>query len=175
MCERPSTKHGRGSSLWSRCFWLLMCVAHAPALASVFEAGVKDGMMSGPLGGCIALTACMVFFVLKTLDVPFLRLNLDRRALAIMVLAVGLVHHDCLGPTVDTATVVNCVAIVATASLVAPALAARARLLAPVRTSCSTISPVLIGRRTGNNCLDETQPCCWVLALRLFSMRGPPV
>ncbi len=153
-----------------------MCLAHAPAIVSVWEAYLhQGGTKSDPLVGCIALTACMLFFVLKTSDVAFLRLNLDRRALVVVVLAVGLIHSDCLGSTADSAAVANCVAIIATTSLAGGLiLLARARGDAPARHARSSIAPILIGRFTGNNLLDETRPCCWVLALGLFSLRAPP-
>lgn len=175
MCDKPSSTYRRGTSILSRCFWLLMCLAHAPAIVSVWEAYVQGGTTSNPLVGCTAVTACMLFFVLKILDVPFLRLNLDRRALVVVVLAVGLIHYDCLGSAADSAAVANCVAIIATTSLAGGLiLLARARGHAPQRHARSSVAPILLGRFTGNNLLDETRPCCWVLALGLFRLRAPP-
>ena len=127
------------------------------------------------LGGCVVLTASMLLFGLKTYDVAFLRLHPDRRAFVAIALAVGLIHFDCLEPTLDSATVANGVAIVATTSLVAGMnLAGRRLCRAPAGNTRSSPFPSLTGRSNGNLCLDDTRPRCWVLALGLFALRAPP-
>ncbi len=152
-----------------------MGVAHTPALLSAWEAYLQGGMRMELLGGCVVLTASMLLFALKTCDVAFLRFHPDRRAFVAMVLAVGLIHFDCLGPTADPAAVASGAAIVATTSFVAGlTLAGRAISRVPARNTGSSHYPSLIGRFTGSLWLDETRPHCWVLALGLFALRAPP-
>ncbi|MHC4697490.1 MAG: hypothetical protein ACYTFA_12180 [Planctomycetota bacterium] len=175
MSDKPSNTVRTKSSILSRCFWLLMGVAHTPALVSAWESYLQGGMRMELLGGCIVLTASMLLFALKTCDVAFLRLNPDRRALLAMVLAVGLIHFDCLSRTLDSASVANGAAIVATTSLAAGlTLAGRALSRALARSTGSSHYPSLLGRFTRNLCLDDSRPCCWVLALGLFALRAPP-
>ncbi len=159
----------------SRCFWALMGVMHAAALfaswRSVFEAG---GGASG-LTGCFTLTLSMLFFLLKVGGVSFLRFRPSRRALVVACLLVAWIHVDCFDPNLKASLTGNGTDLVATTILVSGLTrvpkATRSvleRHLAPLRVQGTT-------RRSGETIwLDDSRPCCWVLASHLFRLRAPP-
>ena len=75
-----------------RALWLLMLAVHVPAVLKCLWG------QSGPVSqehnivaGVGLLLAC-VFFVLKILDLPWLRFKTDRRSLFTLALTVALVH-----------------------------------------------------------------------------------
>ena len=81
----------------SRALWASMALLHAPALAASWKRFVQSGLDWGLLGGCLGLGAAMLFFVLKLWGVRFLRFRTDRRSLAVMAVAVALLHADAIG------------------------------------------------------------------------------
>ena len=72
----------------SQVTWGALLVFHLVLLVS----GLGDD--SRGLGAQLALFVSTVFFGLKLLDVPFLRLRSARRAIILYVIVTALVHHD---------------------------------------------------------------------------------
>ncbi|MBN2448076.1 MAG: hypothetical protein JXO22_15205 [Phycisphaerae bacterium] len=70
-------------------FWATMFCLHAPALIGVLSAG--DGS-SSRLARCLILLPTQLFFLLKLLDVPWLRLPGGRRTLTAFCVIVLLLH-----------------------------------------------------------------------------------
>lgn len=79
--------------LLARGFWLALLVGHA-WLAWRSVAGVSVGQWD--VGGLLLLTLSNALFILKLLDVRWLRLPRDARGLMLVVLAFGLVHVGAL-------------------------------------------------------------------------------
>ncbi len=109
MSENPGS---RPVSLGGRLFWALMLLAHAPAwLTIITERSAPPD--AGTLIRWLLLTLSQVFFLLKLLDVPWLRLPADRRALLAVTLAFALLHGDVAarvlreGPARDTAVMLT--------------------------------------------------------------------
>jgi hypothetical protein len=93
----PLIQHLRSRATWSafawRCFWLVMLVGHLPATLASLDAGVSN------LPRIAILLLAQTLFVLKLLDVRWLRVrNCPRTWLAICVgvalLHAGAVTHD---------------------------------------------------------------------------------
>lgn len=84
--------------LWSRLFWLAMLIGHAPAQFIAYRHWITHGLDSHDLVGQVVLAISMIFFLLKFIDVKWLRCRVDGRSLVTMTLVVALLHWDCLRP-----------------------------------------------------------------------------
>ena len=157
-----------------RCFWAVMGIAHTPALIGAWGSFLEGGMKVSSLGGCVFLTASMLFFALKLYGVHFLRFHPGRRSILALVLVVGLIHFDCLRPAFASAGAEDCVAIIATTSLVGVAVLASKRWPASVHSKIGTGLYFLPRRFSGRILIESFDPRCWVLALGLFRLRAPP-
>ena len=161
-------------STWNRGFWALMGIMHAPALAGAWRSCIDTGVTLELLGGCLAITASMLFFVLKFWGVSFLRFRADRRSWLAMLLAVGLIHLNCLRPVFNHADGADYAAIVITVSVVAGVTeVCRTYRKSSVRAKASRRSDST-ARFAGTVWLDAWRPHCWVLASYLFRLRAPP-
>lgn len=156
-------------------FWLIMLVAHAPALLGAWRSVVANGFEGEQFGACLVLTLSMLFFGLKVRDIAVLRLRTGRRSFVVACIVVALLHVNVLQPQGDSAAVPQCITLVATTWLIGQLPLIRrafraygSRVLAAHRrlfqiTSCrNTVW------------LDAFRPRCWVLAFRLFILRAPP-
>lgn len=85
------------SPLAGKCFWALMVVLHVPSLIASWRVFVQSGLDPGELGGCLGLSASMLFFVLKLRGVACLRFRIDRRSLVAISVAIVLMHADAIG------------------------------------------------------------------------------
>ncbi|UCC31903.1 MAG: hypothetical protein JSU86_06420 [Phycisphaerales bacterium] len=172
--KSTSYSHPLANAL-NRGFWLLMLLAHAPALFSAWRCCLADGLQLDLLGGCLVLTASMVFFVLKLRDIGWLRFRTDRRSLLALGLVVALIHLDCLRPGLRTEVASKCAVVLVTTAVVV----AVPRLTRLLRSACGqrgTTRKCRLpdGRSLDNAWLDTSQPHCWVLACNLFRLRAPP-
>lgn len=80
-----------------RAFWAALLVMHAAGLVTVV-AEWSSGAIEATAGGlrAAAMGAAIVFFVLKIVDVPALRLNPGWRSVVASALAVALLHMGVL-------------------------------------------------------------------------------
>ena len=159
----------------NRGFWAVMLLAHAPALISAWRYCFTDGVKLELLGGCVVLTASMIFFVLKLRGVGWLRFHTDRHSLVALCLVMTLIHLDCIRPGLRSEVVSKCAVILVTTTAVvaAPRLVRLARSAAG-RGGASPKSHPPDGRSPNDAWLDTFEPHCWVLAANLFRLRGPP-
>ncbi len=75
-----------------RALWLLMLAGHVPAvLKCLWSQSDPVSQEHNIVAGVGLLLAC-VFFVLKILDLPWLRFKTDRRSLFTLAMTVALVH-----------------------------------------------------------------------------------
>lgn len=168
------------SSIPGRLAWLLIGVAHAPALASSWRnllAGHSGfgGFSASGLLGFFSLLAAVLFFALKAFDAPFLRLRLTNRAWVALIMAAALIHVDALGPEIDGSLVPHVAKIVAASFLVGGLASNRKRL--PGTTA-------YVGKRRqahrprivfwNSTTVETYSRPGWLLASRLHALRGPP-
>lgn len=163
--------------VWSlrRVLWVAMAVGHIPAFFGVWKTSLQSGFDGGKLEGCIGLTLAMLFFILKIVDVVFLRLRTSRRAWVAMGLVVALLHFEALAPDVGPAPIPKYATILATTLLVTrlPRLRRVVRFAAAgVFSLFKRHTPLAHSHETV--WLDTRRPHCWLLASRVFFGRAPP-
>lgn len=76
-------------------FWLILLAAHLLAVPSIVDglAGVHPSQeLAAPLLRAVWLAASVVFFLLKIVDVPWLRFTSGRRSVVSAALAIALFH-----------------------------------------------------------------------------------
>jgi hypothetical protein len=140
-----------------------------------WEHWIGGGFDPRGLGGLATLSLAMVFFALKIVDVPWLRLRTDHRSLVAMGLVVALLHVDVIRPDTAVANVPEYTTLVASTLLVAGALRRSRRYMNTSRCASrdvASMSPLLRSNETA--WLDAFRPHCWVLASRLYLLRAPP-
>lgn len=167
--RRPSNSVGRG-------IWLAVALAHGPGLVGAWERWIGGGFDPRGLGGLVTLSLAMVFFALKIVDVPWLRLRTDRRSLVAMGLVVALLHVDVIRPDAVVANIPEYTTLMASTLLAAGALRRSRRCISTCRRASRDVAstnPLLRSNETA--WLDAFRPHCWVLASRLYLLRAPPV
>ena len=75
-----------------RALWLLMFAVHIPALLKCLGGQSSPVSPDHNIVAVVGLLLACVFFVLKILDLPWLRFKTDRRSLFTLALAMALVH-----------------------------------------------------------------------------------
>jgi hypothetical protein len=159
----------------ARAFWALMSLVHASALIGAWRAYLQDGTSESSLGGCIALTVSMLYFLLKVVGVRFIRLRPGKQTWVVACLLVALIHVDCIAPSLTGALAADCTDLLATTTLVGGLTqiprATRTSLRRFEPSFRSRVSPTLIGEAVW---LDRFVPRCWTLASHAYSLRAPP-
>lgn len=159
----------------SRFFWLLMAASHVPALTSSWTSLSAGEEIYAKWFGFLFVLGAEVFFALKILDVPFLRLQLNRHAWIALLMGAALIHVDILPPTAGDLSGSKLPMIVAVTLLAGgiafsrrqlPGLALRAR---PKRNNCHAQLLRWASASVGSYSLPG-----FLLASRLHAMRGPP-
>jgi hypothetical protein len=74
-----------------RAFWVVMLLGHAPALFDALQNAASGELNLFRLS---FLSVSQAFFLLKLLDVRWLRVSLAPRAYGVAILAIALVHGD---------------------------------------------------------------------------------
>ncbi len=158
-----------------RAFWLLMGLAHAPALISAWRSLVAGGFAAESFGGCVLLTLSMLFFALKLRDVPYLRFRTDRRSCVALCIVVALLHTDAIVSDDNPTVIPECTALVVTTWLSTQLpLTRRMSALLPTRVVSVLGHGDPVTSATGTVWLGASRPHCWVLGLHVFSLRAPP-
>ncbi len=75
-----------------RALWLLMLAVHIPAVLKCLWGQASQVSQDHNIVAVVGLLLACVFFVLKILDLPWLRFKTDRRSLFSLALSVALVH-----------------------------------------------------------------------------------
>jgi len=89
--------------LVARGAWGAMLLIHVPILAAVMAAVLADPTGGERIASAAGLLVVTVLFLLKTLDVAWLRIGSARHSLLILLLAAAVVHHEALGTDPVTA------------------------------------------------------------------------
>ena len=162
-------------SAFRRPLWVVLAAAHIPALVTALTSFINSGFEAEWLGGCVALTATMLFFVLKFVDVRALRLRSDRRSLVAMCVIVLLLHTGALDARIDATMAPQCLTVVMTTLLLAGLARVSGVLAATFRRATATVKLGSLLRQSNETAWsDPFRPHCWVLAYRFFTLRAPP-
>jgi len=82
-----------------RCgFWVAILLAHAPIILKSIATILAGNINSLDPAGSVSLLLASLLFVLKIVDVPWLRFKTDRRSCCALALAVVLLHVNALCP-----------------------------------------------------------------------------
>lgn len=158
-----------------RAFWGVMAVGHAPALLGASRALLADGFDSREMGAFLGLGLATVFFALKLYDVAWLRIPNDSRCWVAVTIVFALLHVNVMSEHTGTALAAECGEIVASAVLLAGLLRAEHCKLRSTHNGNSPKHLPIPVRLQEAVWLDDIRPRCWVLVLRLFALRAPPV
>lgn len=159
-----------------RAVWLLLGLAHAPALLNVWSRLFASGFAAEHLTGCAGLTLSTLFFALKVQDVAFLRFRTDLRSCVALFTIVAFLHVDLVRPADSPTPLPACTGLVATTWLAAGIPSVRRAfkdLWTCARHPFQRVSS--LARSAGIVWLDAFHPHCWVLIPNLSTPRGPPV
>jgi len=158
-----------------RGLWAVMLLLHAPALLKAWKASLASGLSLAQLDGCIALSIATLFFVLKLMGVRWLRFRPGRQSAIAIVLAIGLIHIDCIRPELDGTLAGNCTVVLATTTLVAGLTQLPQAIGSYLTRRMAAVCPRAPRGRSGETVwLDVDHPRCWVLSKHLFLLRAPP-
>ncbi len=175
MTTSPGTSVLSRIATANRFVWLLLAAAHVPAVASSWGSLTGEDQVFSRLIGVFGLLITEVFFLLKVVDAPFLRLQLNRHAWVALLMGAALIHVDTLPPPAGDSTVPNAPVIVATTLIVGgiafsrrplPGLALRAN---PKRNHCHAQLLRWASASVGSYSVPG-----FLLASRLHALRGPP-
>ncbi len=125
-----------------RALWLLMLTVHDPPLLRSLWGQTRSVSQEHDIVAVVGLLLACVFFVLKTLDLPWLRFKTDGRSLITLALAVALVHvnlmrysGDVLADPVQPLVIANILVVTNLASVRGIMRGALARLRRPGHTT----------------------------------------
>ncbi|UCE58687.1 MAG: hypothetical protein JSU63_14740 [Phycisphaerales bacterium] len=159
----------------SRCFWALMGIMHAAALFASWKVVLEGGQGASGATGCVTLTFAMLFFLLKVGGVSFLQLRPSRRTWVVACLLVAWIHVDCIDPNLTAHLSDDGTDLVATTFLFGGLTQISKATRSVIERGTATQRVRGTNRRSGETVwLDDSRPCCWVLASHLFRLRAPP-
>lgn len=162
-------------TLW-RLFWVLMLLAHAPALGSTVRSFVSAGLTGERLASCLLLGLAVVFFALKAIDIALLRFQTTRRSFVALCMVAALLHLDTIRPADAPTFLPEATALVATTCFAGSLEPVQRKLNAALSRFASASSRHQHHSQTRDIVLlEEFHPRCWTLAHRLFLLRAPPV
>ena len=159
-----------------RLLWLVMGLLHLPALWGAGQALLAGGFDLERVIGCVVLVVTTAFFALKVIDVPCLRFRVDRHSLVVLLAVAALLHLDVVRPADNPTLIPECTTLVATTWLVGGVLSVRRRLCEFLSRAEASLKCQSSKAPTADTVwTDAFRPHCWILALRLFGLRAPPV
>ncbi len=92
MMDRLTRQPNRPFRRLVRAAWLIMLLGHMPAMIQAWSTWLSSASSAGDLFRCLTLTPAVLLFILKVIDVPWLRVARDGRGLLTMTIAVALLH-----------------------------------------------------------------------------------
>jgi len=152
-----------------------MLAGHTPALTASFRKLVTLHFSADRLLAFGFVFAAMIFFAAKLLDLPSLRVRLNRHSLLVMVLVVAVLHAGCLDADYHFQLVVDEILVLtATTAFLAACCVCRRTDLVAVNASSAARRLAILGAQRRTVWLDQSRPHCWVLASDLLHLRAPP-
>ncbi len=152
-------------------FWLMMLAVHTPAfIASIRHVLDGRGSLIAPALYGLALS----FFVLKIINVPFLRWHVTLRSCVAWFAIVALVHVDVVQP--DRPIVApECITIVALTCLIPCVIRASRKFVQQLNSGSRVQQQFACGLTSANTLWqDAFRPHCWLLVLGIRRLRAPP-
>lgn len=92
MTDRLTCQPNRLVSRLIRAAWLIMLLGHIPATIKAWSSCLSSASSAGDVFRCLTLTPAVLLFILKVIDVPWLRVARDGRGLLALTVAVALLH-----------------------------------------------------------------------------------
>ncbi len=171
--------NSRGSSMTAsrgkRALWALLVLLHAPAFLGTWTSLVTSGLDVGLFAQCIGLSASMLLFALKFLDVPFLRWRTDWRSCVAIGLVVATAHLGLFESASGEMLWLEHSPLFSVAFLMGRPSDTIDRLLAVwarLRASLDDTSPFVCQRGTARRDADYVP--CWVSPRQPCIPRSPP-
>ena len=155
--------------------WALLAAVHLPALLVSWNEVLRAGLDATRLGGCLGLSAALVFFLLKLLNLEILRFDTSIKSRVIITIAVVLLHSNVLQKHLDAALVSKNVPLVATTMLCLGVNRVQRAIEHAVRQSSGKCRQRLLALPPGYfTRLWAARPSRWILTSRLCIPRAPP-
>lgn len=168
-------KHFFSRAVLRRAWWLLLALIHVAPLFESMRWMVLEGMAGGRLLSGAAIWLTFTFFVLKFLDVGFLRWRMRRASVVAFVLACALVHDDAAPAAARSAMLSEMPGAIA-ASVLMTGLLGSARLLPrALRRLCNWAGETLIqANACGDADMREWRGMAQLVFARPSIPRAPP-
>lgn len=158
-----------------RFFWLVMAVAHGPALCNAVAATFQADFSADQFVKCAILAGALVFFVLKFRGVKFLGTCSTRRSCVVFYVVVALLHIDLVGAGQSGFPVVEYKVVAASTLLIGQLLSERRRCRElEYGESGRADQPVKQCTSFRTDSCDSFPTHTWVLVGRALGMRAPP-
>ena len=156
-----------------RAWWLLLILVHLPALSGVGRSALNPTSDGPGLVMGLAIILSVLFFLLKLLDVRFLRIGSRRCEVVAFILAFALVHHHFAASAVGSAAMQQAPAALATA-LAAAALSQGRRALRSIRSLAITLRQRLVPNPLWCTTIQRERSPQSLTAIQLCAARAPP-
>jgi hypothetical protein len=156
--------------------WSGLAAVHAPALIASWNACLHEGLNAARGGGCLALSATMVFFFLKLWNVEFLRFDTSPKSLVLIAVAVVLMHGNAIERGLGGAVVSKDAPIAATSTLMSLGLrrVQRAAVAAVSRAAERARQSIAALLHYSSSTTETLVPRRWILATQPCAPRAPP-
>lgn len=117
MVRQPSRRGSRIGAIARSLWWGGLILMHVPVLLSIGRSVLDRPATAGVLAWSV-LCLTVFLFVLKLLDVRFLRFRTRRTAVVAFVLACALVHHEVVASDAGQAVIRQTPAVLVTGLLI---------------------------------------------------------
>lgn len=174
--ERSSSTMSRGFGLSARqLWWALLIAIHIPILVNVSRT-LFIGSERGSWLALIALGLTVLLFVLKFIDVPFLRIRSHRNGVMVFVVACLFMHHEVAASEVTREVLQQTPMVLALGAVAVGARAARRKLRDLWRDLNTTFARQLVVVHPHGAVVAKPHTSIWWPSnSRLAIPRAPPV
>lgn len=157
-----------------RLWWALLIVIHIPILANVGRTLVL-GSESGIWLAFFALILTVLFFVLKLIDVRFLRIRSHRNGVMVFIVACLFMHHEVMASEVTHEVLQQAPMIMVIGAVVAGARITRKQFRNLLHDLNSAFAQQLVFTHLQGTVVTESPPIArWFNISRLAIPRAPP-
>lgn len=174
--EPSSSTKSKGIRLSARrLWWALLIAIHIPILANVVRT-LFIGNERGSWLAFIVLSLTVLLFVLKFIDVRFLRIRTHRNGVMVFIVACLFVHHEVEVSQVTREVLQQAPMVLALGAVALGARAARRHLRDLWRDLNSTYARQLVASHLCGAVVADPPPIAWWLFnSRLAIPRAPPI
>ncbi len=173
MVRQPSRRGSRIGAIARSLWWGGLILVHVPVLLSIGRS-VLDRPATAEVLTWSVLCLTVFLFVLKLLDVRFLRFRTRRTAVVAFVLGCALVHHGVVASDAGQAVIGQTPAILATGLLIEGLRRARRRLLGRWRGMAAALRGIPHSSLRFERVAEALRVPLPVLVSHLCAPRAPP-